>query len=322
MNVRVVQFPEGEDPDSFAKNHTEEALKTYLKEQSQDFINFKVSLLLEDTQNDPVKKAGLIRDIVTSISKIPNSIQREVYVQECSKIMEISERVLFSELAQIISKQLKENTKNQQAEKKQFEVVKTHEAPLDEINQLSILEKEIIRLLILFGNEIVDFTEEVYEVDEHGTQKLSYKNYQNTVSAEIYLHLQEDEIEFTNPVFKEIYFEMIHQLNQSEKLNIEHFIQHQNSEISGTVTSIIMDHEQHQLSDWERKNIFVTNSHEVLEKSIKDAVYNLRRILIGNKIQELITVSASDEQQSIDLEIINNYTNLKMRLYNKLNRIV
>ena len=104
MNVKVVSFPEGEDPDSFAKSHSNKELQEYLEEKSQDFIEFKVSLLMKDAANDPIKKAGLIRDIVTSISKIPDGIQREVYVQECSRIMDISERVLFSELAQLLKK--------------------------------------------------------------------------------------------------------------------------------------------------------------------------------------------------------------------------
>ncbi|MFT4577022.1 MAG: DNA primase, partial [Polaribacter sp.] len=105
MNVKVVSFPEGEDPDSFAKSHSDAELKEYLENSAQDFINFKVSLLMKEAKSDPVKKAGLIRDIVTSISKIPDGIQREVYVQECSRIMEISERVLFSELAQLLNKE-------------------------------------------------------------------------------------------------------------------------------------------------------------------------------------------------------------------------
>ena len=95
MNVKVVQFPDGEDPDSFAKSHSNEELKKYLEDSAQDFINFKVSLLLKDSNNDPIKKAGVIRDIVMSISKIPDGIQREVYVQECARIMDISERVLL-----------------------------------------------------------------------------------------------------------------------------------------------------------------------------------------------------------------------------------
>ena len=104
MNVRVVGFPEGEDPDSFAKSHSNKDLKEYLEEKSQDFIEFKVSMLMEEAKNDPIKKAGLIRDIVMSISKIPDAIQREVYLQQCSRIMDISEQVLFNELAQLLKK--------------------------------------------------------------------------------------------------------------------------------------------------------------------------------------------------------------------------
>ena len=102
MNVKVISFPEGED--LIALQHSYDELKAYLSEEAQDFISFKVSLLMKEAANDPVKKAGLIRDIVTSISKIPDSIQREVYVQECARIMEISERVLFSALAQLLQK--------------------------------------------------------------------------------------------------------------------------------------------------------------------------------------------------------------------------
>ena len=105
---------------SIAKKHSEAFLREYLDESSQDFINFKVSLLMKGANNDPVKKAGLIRDIVTSISKIPDSIQREVYVQECSRIMEISERVLFSELAQLISKTTQDFNKHFQAFKEEL----------------------------------------------------------------------------------------------------------------------------------------------------------------------------------------------------------
>ncbi|MBT8272290.1 MAG: DNA primase, partial [Bacteroidia bacterium] len=96
MNVKVCSFPEGEDPDSFAKNNTLEELSLYLDSKAMDFIQFKASLLFEETKNDPVKKAETIRDIVNSISKIPDQIKKEVYIQECAKIMDISEAVLFS----------------------------------------------------------------------------------------------------------------------------------------------------------------------------------------------------------------------------------
>ena len=322
MNVKVVTFPDGDDPDSFAKKHSEASLREYLEESSQDFINFKVSLLMKDANNDPVKKAGLIRDIVTSISKIPDSIQREVYVQECSRIMEISERVLFSELAQLISKNAQDFKKNQHKEKQSFEVVKKQTEQLKEVNSLFILEREIIRILLLFGNQETDFIDFVEVEDEDGVIHLEKEKYTNQVSKELYLNLQDDEIEFSNEIFQSIYYEMIHQLNQEDKIEMETFINHSNTEISSIVTSILMDDEKYTLSDWKRKNIFVTESVEVLSKLVSDAILNLRRILIDKKIQQLINPSNGEAVQNIDLEMIQNYTELKKRLYNKLMRVV
>ena len=345
MNVKVVSFPEGEDPDSFAKSHTDTELKEYLENSAQDFINFKVSLLMKEAKSDPVKKAGLIRDIVTSISKIPDSIQREVYVQECSRIMEISERVLFSELAQLVKKNLQEKSKiNKQKVQQQNRIQQDPNEPppeyfmeqdqakmglvkggvlaTEKINQLSILENEIIRILLLYGNEEIDFVEEIINLDEDGKETLTTRKYQNTVSEEIYMHLHDDEIEFSNTTFQEIYNEIIHQLNQLEKLDLDGLINHKKPEIANKVTSILMDEEKHQLSNWEGQNIFVTSALEVLNKAVNDAVFNLRRILIGEKIEELMKEASIDASKFIDLEVIRNYTNLKMRLFEKLNRVV
>lgn len=322
MNVKVVTFPDGEDPDSFAKKHTEAALREYLEESSQDFINFKVSLLMKEASNDPVKKAGLIRDIVASISKIPDSIQREVYVQECSRIMEISERVLFSELAQLISKNSKDFNKTQQKEKQSLEVVKKQTEQLKEVDSLFILEREIIRILLLFGNQETDFVDFIEVEDEEGVMHLEKEKYTNQVSKELYLNLQDDEIEFSNEIFQSIYYEMIHQLNQEDKIEMEVFINHPNTNISSIVTSILMDDEKYTLSDWERKNIFVTESEEVLSKLVTDAILNLRRILIDKKIQQLINPKEGASVENTDLEMIQNYTELKKRLYSKLMRVV
>jgi DNA primase len=190
------------------------------------------------------------------------------------------------------------------------------------IDQLSILEKEIIRILLLFGNETVDFIEDVSHFDEEGKETFTKRKYQNVVSSEVYLHLQDDETEFTNTIFQEIYTEMIHQLNQSQKLEVDAFINHKNPEISNTVTSILMDEEKHQLSNWESKNIEVKAAKEVLDKLVLDAVFNLRRILIGKKIDEMLKLAAAENNNAVDLESIKDYTGLKMKLFDKLNRVV
>ena len=205
-----------------------------------------------------------------------------------------------------------------------LEIVKStqEEKILLEVNELSILEREIIRILLLYGNEEVDFTEEIISTDEDGKQIITTKKYRNTVSSEIYLHLQDDEIEFTNSVFQEIYTEVIHQLNQSEKLELEKLVNHNNKNIAQTVTSILMDEEKHQLSNWEKKNIFVTSALEVLKKAVNDSIFNLRRVLIGEKINELLKEVKEESEKEIDLEMIKDYTNLRMRLFTKLNRVV
>ncbi|WP_431165856.1 DNA primase [Tenacibaculum halocynthiae] len=326
MNVKVVSFPEGEDPDSFAKAHSTAELKNYLEEKSQDFIEFKVSLLMEDAKNDPVKKAGLIRDIVTSISKIPDGIQREVYVQECARIMDISERVLFSELAQLINKGASKSSaqsSQRASEKTKMELVKGKASGkgAQKIDQLTILEKEIIRILLLYGNEVIDFINWVDVVDKHGRPMLEKEEYQNSVSNELYLNLQEDEIEFSNELFRLTYYELVHQLNQKEKIVIDQLIMHENTNISSLVTNILMDEEKYTLSSWERKEVFVTETAKILPKLVTDAILNLRRVLIEKKIEGILQ-DIQEKQAVPDLEEISNYTELKKLLFEKLNRVV
>jgi len=334
MNVKVVTFPEGEDPDSFAKSHSDAELKEYLENTAQDFINFKVSLLMKEAKNDPVKKAGLIRDIVTSISKIPDGIQREVYVQECSRIMEISERVLFSELAQLLNKEATSKSKQRNVDPNQpppeyfaeqeaaMTAVKGGMVAGQKVNQLDLLEKEIIRILLLFGNEEVHFTNIIESENEHGKIVKEEEKYTSPVFKELYLNLQEDEIEFTNAVFQMVYYELINQISQNEKIEISSLIHHENKEIANEVTSILMDEEKYTLSEWERKNIFVTETISILPKLVTDAILNLRRILIERKINEIMKEAQENNSVSVDLELVANYTGLKKRLFEKLNRVV
>ena len=358
MNVKVLIFPEGDDPDSFSKKVSTEELKKYLEENGQDFINFKVSLLMEEAQNDPVKKAGLIRDIVTSISKIPDNIQREVYVQECSRIMEISETVLFNELAQISKKNERDEQQRVSQQKKQ--AFRQQTTPISNsssstsaqsdddayfqmmiaqdqasavsvpganntqraVNTLDILEKEIIKILLLYGNKQVDFVDWIEEVNEKGKVVMVKEEYSNIVSQELYLQLQDDEIEFSNPIFQKIYLEMVFRLNQNETISIDDLVSHSDLDISQNVTDILMDDEKHVLSNWERKEIAVTAKDEVLPKLVSDAILNLRRVLIEHKIKDLFQEVSVPETRDSALELVVNYTELKKKLFEKLNRIV
>jgi DNA primase len=251
--------------------------------------------------------------------------------------MEISERVLFSELAQIIKKGVFEKTKanRQQSttqqdpnepppeyfldqEQAQMGLVRGGIISIEQIDEISKFEREIIKILLLHGNEETEFIEEIENEDNDGKLVFTSRKYNNNISAEIYVHLQDDETEFTNTIFQEIYTEIIHQLNQYEKLKIDALVYHENADIAATVTSILMDGEKYQLSDWEGQKIEVKRAS--LAKQVNDVVFNLRRVLIGKKIEELI--KEATEEGIMDLETIKSYTSLKIKLFEKLNRVV
>lgn len=328
LNVKVIAFPDGDDPDSFAKSRSAAEIKEYFKAHSQDFIQFKTSLLLEESKNDPIKRAELIRDIVASISKIPNNIQKEIYVQECARIMNISESVLFNELSQILKRERKDGSSRTPV-KTPFTGIKKEATKVEKIDQLFRMEKKIIEILLLYGNEEVDFVDFTSEIDEDGRKKIVKTNYSNAVCKEIYMHLHEDEIEFSDPVFLKIYYEMIHLLNQEQSIAAELFTNHEDQEISLTVTDILMEEEKYSLSDWGKKDILVKNKASFLPKLVMDVLYNLRRLLIAEKIQ-MLKAELQDKQQELDnlennqetLESIRDYTALKNLLFEKLNRVL
>jgi DNA primase len=323
LNVKVVLFPEGEDPDSFSKKVTPEELKDYIEKEAQDFINFKVTLLLKDAENDPVKKAGLIRDIVISISKIPDRIQREVYIKECSRILDISETVLFSELAQIAKKEERDASKRSLANKPSSPVLqKTPE--FKKVDELHKYEREIIKILLLYGNNNVEFEGYVpgEEVDDNEVKSLKKYHFENVVSKEVYLNLQEDEVEFTDELFQQIYYDMIHQLNQEEIISVDAFINNEDIRIANLVTNILMDDEKYVLSDWKRKKVFPKSKQDDLPKMVLDAIYNLRRVLIEQKIKSLISEIDQKKVNDQILESVSNYTNLKQKLFERLNRVI
>ncbi|REE80727.1 DNA primase [Lutibacter oceani] len=341
MNVRVLMFPDGDDPDSYSKKVSKDELKNYLENNSQDFINFKVSLLMEEAKNDPVKKAGLIRDIVISISKIPDRIQREVYIQECARIMDISENVLFNELAQIDNKLKREASKSGRSSTyNRGKHPDPNEPPMDvlypemlqlqktpqfeKINELKKYEREIIKILLLYGNNEVDFVDYVEEGEVEGKEfhTLKKEHFQNVVSKEIYLNLQDDEVEFTDETFKNIYYDVINQLNQNKNISVDVLVNHSNPEVSNLVTNILMDDEKHVLSNWERKDIIVKSKESDLSKMVLDAIYNLRRVLIEEKISSLVSNVENESEREQILETVVNYTSLKQRLFERLNRVV
>ncbi len=323
MNVKVCTFPEGEDPDSFARKNAYEDLVLYLQENAKDFIQFKASLLVRESQNDPIKKADTIREIINSISKIPDRIQREVYIQECSRIMDISEEVLFNTLAQIGKKELQEAGKAQKQNQKAFEVVRNDNERFHKVDELEELERKIIQLLLLYGNNTEEFQDLVLKKDDKEELILEPEVYKAKVFEKIYLDLQQDEVELSNLVFRKIYSELIVKLNEETDFSIEAFVNEAEPDIANEITSILMDEEKYRLHDWERKNIFVKQKENVISPLVNETILNFRCYLIGKRVNELQqqTLEKKDDNLEI-LEEIKNYHLLKKLLAEKLKRVV
>ncbi|WP_281237930.1 DNA primase [Flavobacterium praedii] len=325
MNVRVCAFPDGEDPDSFARKTSYENLVSYLDTNAKDFIQFKASLLMDDAKNDPIKKADLIRDMVTSISKIPDRIQREIYIQECSRIMDISEQVLTSTLAQMVQKDVSEVGKKAKQEQKAFEIVK-NENPVEtsKVDVLYRLERKIIEILLLYGNKIEEFEDVYLKTNEGGeietvTEKKEYKVYQR-----IYLSLQEDEVELANPLFRDIFNDLIQYFLKNENLEIERYLMHLNSDFAQEVTDILMEDERVVLHNWEGQNIIPKTKNETISQYVSETILTMRWYLVDKIIDELKN-SVSNEPGSDNTESMSmamDYYKLINSFSKKLGRVM
>jgi len=357
MNVRVCSFPDGEDPDSFARKNSHDDLVAYLENNSKDFIQFKASLLMNEAKNDPIKKADLIRDMVASISKIPDRIQREVYIQECARIMDISEQVLMSTLAQLIQKDIAEANKKQKQEQKPFEVVRNQPPqtgtfsggdpedprtgppegydypgdpgyfPQEQNQKVDILygfERKVIEILLLYGSVVENFEDVFLRADEEGNVKEVSEKRQYKVFEKIYLSLQEDEVELSNVLFQNIYKNIIDFYNQNETFNLDKYLMHLEPEFAQEVTNILMEDERLTIHNWEGQNIFPKHKSETIEQNVSDTIFSMRWYLVSGIIAELKNslLTNPQEDNSEILSMVIDYSKLLNNFSKKLGRVV
>ncbi|KRD59758.1 DNA primase [Flavobacterium sp. Root935] len=355
MNVRVCSFPDGEDPDSFARKNSHDALVAYLEENSKDFIQFKASILMGEAKNDPIKKADLIRDMVTSISKIPDRIQREVYIQECARIMDISEQVLVSTLAQLIQKDIAEANKKQKQDQKPFEVHRNQppknagfsggdpedprtgppddypgepgyypEAPAEKVNILYGFERKIIEILLLYGSVVENFEDVFLKTDDEGNIKEVSEKREYKVFEKVYLSLQEDEVELSNTLFQNIYNNIIDFYNQNETFSLDKYLMHLQPEFAQEVTNILMEDERVTIHNWEGQNIYPKHKSETIEQNVSETIFSMRWYLVSGIIAELKNslLTNPQEDNSEVLSMVVDYSKLLNNFSKKLGRVV
>ncbi len=282
MNVRVILFPDGDDPDSFSKRVSSHELIEYLNKEAVDFISFKTKLLLSDTNGDPIKKASLVRDIVETISKAPDAISRAAYLRQTSLLMEMSESVLLAELNKFIRKANKKISEGFSPTLPQGGSVLNpdgDEPPLDlfldgdeeqvtsEIDT-SAQEAEIIRMLLRFADVVFMLPKDFSDVDV-------VDGIETTVRDFIINELTYDGIKFTNEVYAGILAEFTVLVEQNVPYKEQHFIQQLEPEIKEKAITLLTSN--YELSKWENKGIFIRQEKDQLHKAVIDPVMYLKK---------------------------------------------
>ena len=324
INVKIIVFPDGEDPDSFVKGRKKEDIIKFFNESSRDFIRFKANLLLKDSLDDPFKKSLAIKDIVVSISKIPDLIQQEIFVKKCSELMNVSEDVLFNVLEQ------EKNNISFKINKK-----KVLEKPLELVQngltikksdlELASLEKQIVHILLHYGGEEAFFDEIFLLHGENGQIIEESKIIKSKVYEKIFLDLQQDEVELINPLYQELYVILIELYQTQGNVIVDKLIRNIKPELSKIVSDLFLSDEIYELHNWDRRNVFVKDKKSLVGQLVSETILSLRKNLIDQKIKSLVEDS-KEKKGLLDnpdfLSEVINYQNLKKLLSKKLNRVI
>lgn len=312
MNVRVLLFPNGDDPDSYSKKVSNEEFKAFIKSNSKDFISFKTSLLYEEVKNDPIRRADLIKDIVESISVIPDAINRSVYVKECSRIMDISEQILQVEINKLIRKKsgkLPPGSQSGQQGKPQNN--RPNYAPSDEPPPEDLIpeeyldkeepkdmlldgeERELLRMMMQYGNVLV-------EVEAEDTDNVQ-QSFQLTVCEFVIFEMWRDDLQFLNPVYQMVLEEFHHELEKGEIPNLHTFVNHTNPAIAQVAIDIAAFSETAS-PGWEKFGVAVPSEIYAIKKGIEHQLFSMkekRLAIILKDAKELLKVADPFENQNV-----------------------
>lgn len=304
MNIKVLLLPEGEDPDSYAREKSSSEFIEFIDKNETDFIRFKTKLLVKDAENDPVKRATLITDIVRSIAVIPDSIVRSVYLRECSKLLDIDEKILYNETYKIRRNKALEIEKRQRP----YENSTSYQVQKQEQVQLNIAkdfkhEFELIRAVLNFGNRAL----------------YSSADDSPTVAKYIVDEIREDDLEFQHPVYRKIFLIIADFIDRKMKIEPNFFIRHEDIEISTAAVDVMTESYDDKMSKvWDKKDVKLETEEMKLKVIVPELIIsfkNKKLLDLINETQESIRhAQDSNDGESITLLI------QKMQILNELKR--
>ena len=268
------------------------------------------------------QKAETVREIIESISKIPDVIKQEIYIRNCADIMDISEEALFSALAQLNQKNKQKGSKRLVPSEPAKVVKKITDSNL-KVNQIFELEKQIISILLTYGNLELDFEESIVQTDEQGELVEESKIIRSKVYEKIFLDLQQDEVELSNDTFRSLFYQLIENYQTDDgNLNLDKIMKSNDLGQNEIISDLVMREEQYQLHEWEKRNIFVKKKGSEVLQLVSETILSLRRYLIDQKIAELQTQTKNIDESMETLQDILSYQQLKKVLSKRLNRVV
>jgi DNA primase len=286
MNVRIVPMPEGEDPDSFARNHRSSEVLGYFSEHSEDFITFKAGLLKKEAENDPVKVSNMIREIISSVALIPDALLRNLFVKKCSAITGMEEEQLIYELnRQLRNQKIKGREATPEELLEPARVAKPQQEGVSQKALTDYQEDDIIRLLLNHGSKTIPGDENLPET---------------TLAREITFELIADEITFSNAVWQKLYEPFRNAVTNNTPIpDQQYFIHHEDPEVRAAAADIISS--PYTLSkNWNDKlHIHVPDETEKLEQAIDEVLNSFRMRKIEemmHQVQAKLARAGSDEE--------------------------
>ena len=309
INVKVLLLPDGDDPDSYSRKHNATEVLEYISKNESDFVLFKTRLLMDDAKSDPVKRATLITDIVRSVAIIPDAIIRSVYVKECSSILQTDENVLYTEITRLRRSKFEqgqniqlpvEGTLNNYNPVKQQAIIK----PVGELQ-----EREIIRILLNFGNNIL-FS---------GQHDDSSDQWIVTVAQYIISEIENDELEIQNIVYKQIFNEYASFINHSKDIDEKYFINHRDAEISSVAADLLT--KKYSLS----KNLFGKNGQGHIETEEMKLPESVPATVIDFKNKKIMVLLRETQLQLLEAQQIHNFEKveelqLRIQTFNEIKK--
>ncbi|MCK5136878.1 MAG: DNA primase [Bacteroidales bacterium] len=296
MNVKVLMFPDGEDPDSFAQSRSSSEFLEFIQSNEKDFISFKTETLLTDAQHDPIKRARVITDIVKSVAVIPDGIMRSVFLKDSSLLLGVEEQVLYNEVNKI--RRLKQEQKwrreqtwrKDQQEQPQTTVPQQPVVPGFVENVFSeVEEREIIYFLLKFGNQILHLRSE--------------ENTQISVAQYIIREIQNDELEFTNLIYKQIFEDVKNLIERGEEMTERFFIYHDQSGVRELAVDVFTS--RYELSKvWKRKEAYVEMPGENLGFEVPKSLLSYKMMVVEKALSQL-RKNLEGVEKSSNLEKLN-----------------